>query len=288
MTTYEHIFIIGVSRVGSKFYMQLLNSHNNIFIAPEMLFKHPNKSDLYQVIAQALKNPTNSIELVEKLFSSKIKDTFNSTINLINKETLHAELNIKNASKTPYNVFKIIIGLAARAKGKKISGAKFPVHFSYINELIEECPKAKIIFLTRDPREIYLSDAKKKKKELEEGKSMFPVKGLFFIPAIFLYTIKEWYISLKKFNNCLNRFGSDKIMLFKYENILLDEAKVINSLAGFLNLSGHEFSNQNVKILDSSFDKKPELNRWKNELSKFEKLLFKLLLYKSMKKYGYA
>lgn len=282
------IFIIGVSRTGSKFYMQVLNSNNSIYIAPELVFQHTIKKDLYGILNKQLKSNTPISELVEIIYNCNLKDTLTNTLKSIDKRKLIEELEKLGTNITPYKIFGVIINHAAKNNGKNRAGAKFPIHHKYTPKLMDVFDESKILFLTRDPREIYYSDYAKKKKEKSIGKSKFPVKGSLLKPAVLLYTILYWRDSLNIYEKLLkNPNNKNRIQLFKFENILIDENKVITEIAEFLNIKPSDLSNVNVKIVDSSFSKKPILNRWEFELNWFEKYIFNLLVGRKMNKYGY-
>lgn len=284
MIDYRQIFIVGVSRTGSKFYMQILNSHPKIYIAPEMVFKHPVKKDLYSILEPLKKKSPEDITI--QLFESNIKDTSKGVINSISKSRLTAEIS-KLKDLNPYKIFEMILMLASQENNKSLYGAKFPVHYKYFFELLDNFPNSKILFLTRDPRDIYLSDSKKKKKEIRQGKSNFPVRRVGISFAVLFYTIYEWYKSLEIFEILKDKDDSDRVRLFRYENILIDQQQVIYDMADFLNLRPSEFSTEHLRVMDSSFNKKPKLGRWENEMSSSLNFLFKLIIGRKMNQYGY-
>lgn len=287
MRILDKVFILGMSRTGSKFYMQLLNSHEDIFIAPEMLFKHPFKMDLFTIIEKAIKESKTDFDTITNcIFESNLKDTSISTINLIERNEFNSKLKILKEFN-PFTIFDLILSLAAENKNKRKYGAKFPVHHSYLDEVKKNFKASKILYLIRDPRDIYTSDSSKKKKELENKRSNFPVKGFFLKFAVLLYTIKEWESSMSTYEKFIDKLSEKDIRLFKYENILINQVKVVNEIAGFLDIDMMKLSVDQLKIVDSSFDKIPSLNRWKTELNLLEKFIFKLLIGRKMKSYGY-
>lgn len=284
----KQIFILGISRTGSKFYMQLLNSHDSIFIAPEILFKHKYKKDLAEIINRCLKNKSKIIydNIIDAIFESNLKDTSMSTINLINKDDFFNNLKTQQ-NINAYKIFDLIIELAAKSKGKKIWGAKFPIHFSYTNELLKEISNCLVLFLTRDPRDIYVSDYTKKSREKKTIGNKFPVKGYLLKPAVLFYTIREWRRSLNVYDKLQKSKYNDRVQLFKYENIISQKDDVVKDVANFIDESPQAFSTKEMKVVDSSFSKKLELNRWRDQLSFIEKFIFKIAIGRKMKKYGY-
>jgi|SRR5690554_434725 len=280
----NNLFIIGISRTGSKFYMQILNSNKDIYIAPELMFKHPIKRNAYSAISEIL-NKKNRDSLIETIYSLNFKGSYKTTIKLIEPNTLANQL-AKEETLTPYIILKSILDLAAKSKGKSVYGAKFPVHYSYTKELLKEFNNSLVLFLTRDPRDIYFSDFTKKRKEQSSVGTKFPIKGLFLKPAVLFYTIWEWSRSIGVYEKS-NIENLNRIKLFKFEEIIKNENKVIKNIANFTGFKTNEFPIENVKVVGSSFAKKPALNRWEKELNFIEKLLFKLLIGRKMKKYGY-
>lgn len=282
----KQIFILGVGRTGSKFYMQLLNTHKDIFISPELIFRHPIKKDFYTLLETAIKEGHSVEKIVDELFNFKERLPFTRTINKIGKKKL-IEALLTLEELTPYSIFDRFIKLSAHQENKSIYGAKFPVHFKYSEELIDYFKESKICFLIRDPRAIYASDLKKKKKESKTEYYRFRVK--YFIQFFVLfYTIIEWKRSLKVYEKCISKYSSNRIKLMKYENVIIDNKSVINGIATFVNCSANNFKLEDIKIVDSSYEGGISADRWKENTSSTEKFIFKLLIGRKMKKYGYS
>ncbi len=69
------------------------------------------------------------------------------------------------APRTLQGVFAALLKVHAAANHKSIPGAKFPVHYSYAERLIEWFPDCRIIHTVRDPRAVYASQATKHTKD---------------------------------------------------------------------------------------------------------------------------
>lgn len=282
----KQIFIAGPSRTGSKFYMQLLNSHNRIYISPELIFRHPVKKDLYKLVAQKIKENASIEEISNIVFNFKERLPYVRTIESIGLPLLKSELS-KLEKATPYGVFDTIIKLAAKVRNKELYGAKFALHFSYTNELMEKYPESKILYLIRDPRAIFISDFKKKKKESAGNYYRFPIKGNLLRIVLFFYIIREWRWSIKTYETCLQANNNQRIKILPYENIIENQSKVIEDVSDFLNISSDKLNATAVKIVDSSYQSGISKDRWKSEIFNVESFLFKLFLGRKMKKYGY-
>lgn len=281
----QQIFILGLGRTGSKFYMQLLNTHKEIFISPELIFRHPIKKDFYSLIKTSIEHGDSIDKIVKKLFNFKERLPFTKTINKIGEKKLIDELtSLQNL--TPYSIFNSFIKLSAQQEKKSIYGAKFPIHYKYSEELIEYFEDSKILFLTRDPRAIYASDLKKKKKESKGEYYRFRVKYFIRFFVLF-YTIIEWKMSMSTYKKCLNKYGSNDIKLFKYENIINNKNDVIKEISLLINCSTSDFIEEDVLIVDSSYNSGISVDRWLTTVNVFEKFIFKLLIGNEMKSYGY-
>ena len=279
----KQIFIAGTSRTGSKFYMQLLNSHRNIHISPELIFRHPVKKNFHDLIEKK----TESVDqLAKALLEFKERGTYVKTIQNIGEECLKEELS-KLKEINPYAVFNLIISLAAKNHNKEIYGTKFSLHYSYTNELASKFSNSKILFLTRDPRAIFISDFKKKKKESKGRNYRFPIKGFLLRIIMLLYVIREWVGSMNEYEKCLKSNTDQKIQLFFYEQILTNKERQLDLICTFLGFSPKEFDLDSVKVADSSYKSGISNDRWMNEIRKYEKLFFKIVIGRKMKKYGY-
>lgn len=265
--------------------MQLLNTYKDIYISPELIFRHPIKKDFYAILDKAINQNEPVEHIVSKLFNFKERLPYVKTIQKIGKNKLTYELN-KIEELTPYKVFDCIIKLSAEIEKKSRYGAKFPIHYKYAQELIEFYNNPKIFYLIRDPRAIYASDFRKKTKESKTEHYRFKVKYFLRFFVLF-YTIFEWRTSLMFYEKCKRKYGSDVIDLFYYEDILKDNNSVINKISSFINCNSEDFNLDRVKIVDSSYSEGVSADRWRNSINKFEKLVFKVVLGGKMKKYGY-
>ena len=73
----------------------------------------------------------------------------------------------------------------------------------------------------------------------------------------------------------------------KYENVIHEKKSVINDIAAFINCSVDDFNLDEIKIVDSSYEGGISADRWKESINNLEKFVFKLLIGRKMKKYGY-
>lgn len=280
------VYILGTSRTGSKFYTQLLNTHPAINISPELIFRHPYKYDLYRHLAKELKDLPSASRLVEVLFSFQERKTYARTLDEIGRERLEKKLSGISVH-TPESIFEAILESHAEANRKEIAGAKFPLHVSYVNYVISDLNVDKVIFLTRHPGAVFISDYLKKKKESSYDYYRFPVKGRALRLVVLFYSIFEWLQSIKGYELLLEKRSSEFVELYKYEEVLNSPGTVLNRLSHFLGLSPESLDVRMVRVVDSSYTNGLSTDRWIEVISRFELAVIRLVLGKKMKRYGY-
>lgn len=263
--------------------MQALNSHPDVYIAPEMGFQHPLKTCLLRDLKKFLSGASDPYEVLCFVRSRNYKDTYSEIVSRIDEEVFVECLrNIEHA--TELDVFHAIIRSSSPGRGRV--GAKFPVHYSYGEQLLRYFPECKIVYLTRDPRDIYCSDLVMKTRRFEATRWSTIIKFLLS-PVLALYTIYKWDKSLALFDKWESEFGSDRIRLFMFEDIGSDEDKVLASLANFVGIDGSSLSLEKIRVVDSSFIGSPTGRRWESRLSSMGNLLFEVLAGRRMASMGY-
>src|SRR5690606_31300384 len=170
--------------------------------------------------------------------------------------------------------------------GRSRVGAKFPVHYSYGEQLLRYFPDCKIVYLTRDPRDIYCSDLVMKTRRFKAARWSGIIE-FFLSPVLALYTIYKWKKSLTFFATWEAAFGSSRIKLFMFEDIGADADKVLTSLADFLGIDCSSLSLEKIRIVDSSFSGSPGGRRWESRLSPMGRILFEILAGRRMASMGY-
>lgn len=282
----KKIFILGTSRTGSKFYTQLLNSHKEINISPELIFRHPFKTDLHSYISLQIDSNRPLESIVKSLFKFDERLTFYRTIREIGEELLIEHLS-KNKEITPEVIFEGILECHAIVKGKAVSGAKFPVHVTYSKYVLEKLKPHRVIFLTRHPCAVFISDYFKKSRESAYPYYRFPVKGRILRKVVLFYSMYEWAISMKHYENIRKVTPLGFLELFRYEEILSDPDIVLDKLGKLLQIDSKDLNPSLVRQVDSSFGLGLSSDRWKKEISWLELGIIKFFIGKRLAQYGY-
>lgn len=292
MVKTNYVFILGVGRTGSKIYMNILNSSDEISILPEIKFYTPyqkNIIDLYNE-CNRLKNKKDTLRFVNLLWKNDLRGEFWRRINSneinINNEILYDKL--WETERKPKNIFECIMEIFSAYNNTDRTGAKFPVHFSFVDTLLEWFPECKIIHTTRDPRATSISHA----KNLVDGFG----DEIHYLPNYLLYKMFlihgtiDW-IWASNFHKKLNR--NENYYLSRFEDLILKPEKQIREICRFIDI---KFDDEMMRppMVDSSYNRKIKrgfdkstLNRWVKNISKPEKTLINTLTMFSRKRIGY-
>lgn len=278
-------------------YSNIINSSSEIAMLPEIKFLTPWEKNMMDLIRinNHLKGDSDVKKFADLLWSGAIKADFWNEIQrgeiFIDKENFINK--IKNTDRSPRNVLKTLMDIYVEHEGKKIGGAKFPVHFSYTPLLSKYFPDAKILHIIRDPRATSISHAKSQLKWIKKRKPTYGFDFLIY-KFLILHGVFEWgwdYNIYAKYNNSENYFTSC------FEDLLENPSENINKICNFLQIN---FNDKMLypQLIDSSYKTKYKtkqkkgfdnetLNRWKNNISSFDKFWITLLTQNKMKKYGY-
>ena len=287
----DPVFILGCPRTGSKIYMKMLNDYSPINITPELHFLIPSwiRKDFVSRVKETigdLKKDNNIPKLIDLMYSGNLEGSFWRSINNRNIDKTTLEHRIINSNRSFGNIFSILLEEHAKTKHKEIPGAKFPVHFSYLSKLLQWYPNCKIVYLIRDPRAIYASNA------IGAGKkSSSYIKSILIRTKIFFQTIIyfNWAVKIHNKYSHLKNYH-----LFRFEDIIIHPEKYMPELCTFLEID-FQSDMLHPPVMDSSFHTmkkkgfdKETINRWKKRISPITTFFIKIATKRHMKSVGYS
>jgi len=248
------IFVGGSPRSGTTLFQKILDLHTDIYAGPE--FDHlPQLMHLYIKMKEGITTGRQQMYYDSK----RLKE---STIKFI--KTLLVEKFVN--------------------KGHLIISEKTPDNVLVFNELIELFPDAKFIIIVRDPRGVFNSFKRLKKKDLRANKKRRIGFGDFFYEDL-----KKIYKSIYLGNKFLEKHNSCCHLVF-YEHLVTSPKQEIKKVCNFLDISyqpqmlNTERRNDSTILIEKMgkeknpfvtplFDQKIQkssLNSWKKELSNIE------------------
>jgi hypothetical protein len=288
------VFIVGGSRTGSELIKKIILKYTTIDMASEMWLLCPRwlHKDFEATAAGCLgKTDSESIErLVHLMYSKRLFGSFWHQIeNRISKGELKDALG-QRASLELFDVFDVLLKLHARASEKVQLGAKFPVHYSKVDRLMEWYPDCKIILTIRDPRAVYSSQFKKHTKQERRRIVIERIRMEQF--AHISMQFNGTYKSYAKYRNSKNFY------LSKYEDVVKKPDESMRNLCNFLGVAYHADMAVPQVTQNTSFrdEKKQQvapgfqvgaMTAWENQLGTMERKLFEVVNYSAMRKMGY-
>lgn len=257
----NNFFIIGAQRSGTTLLRLILNSHSQIAIPEEGTFWMP-------LLRRYGVNP-------HKKFSKKELDnclkyiSSNSQFKLWNIpcDELIDKINYHSCQDL-LSLMQIVYSMYSEKHHKAIWADKTPSFFRMVPELSRLFPEAKFIHIIRDGRDLYLSWRK-----IDPGKSNIAVCAL------------EWCHKVCTAQKDLLKFRNSNHLEIRYEDLVQDPKKILNSICLFLNIKFEaemlNFWQQSEKYIGCHHSElifKPlsthSINKWKKELSDNELQVF--------------
>jgi hypothetical protein len=285
------VFIMGFSRTGSTLLQQILNKYSEVVILPELHLLWPRRlhADFTTTVRRQVGNritEKNIDHLIDLMFSKTLRGVFWKHIDKHNIDRQLLKQKIMDSERSIKNIFDVLLEIKLLAPQKKIAGAKFPVHYSYINRLLKWYPNCKIIHTVRDPRAIFASQYYKHLRRAGRITKFFTGIIQFIHVNVSLRGIRKFHDKMK---------GLQNYYIIRYEDLVTDPEKTLNDLAHFLNIQFKEnMANpevfQNTSLEERKIGKgiyNTSIHAWKEKLPKSINSLLLRINKKFMHSFGY-
>lgn len=166
-------------------------------------------------------------KLMDLLYSGVVDNWFWSEAErLLDRDLMRRELSCRPLNLQ--NIFHAILVVHAKMRSKSRFGAKFPMHFSYTNRLLEWYPNCLLLHTTRSPKAVYASQAS---KYLAEDQSMATRTFVRMRQFMHINIQITWTARLhRRLRNLPN------YRLVRYEEIVLDPKLEIQNICDFLEI----------------------------------------------------
>jgi len=253
----DYIFISGVSRTGSTLLLKILNKSPGIAICRENYFlghQIPWEGIRYTIKRKVsdLSDDANVYKLIEFLYDGDFKRSNQAYWWWLRKKTKRETLLqrvLAGPDRSDRMIFAIMMEIhgdwlqqkKANACDSPILGEKTPSHIYYVPTLLEWFPNSKIIHTFRDPRGIFASELRRRRKE---HASNFPYKqlhqtGPLFTLYILLQTTYVW-LRAAKLHFKYEKLYPDRYCLLKFEDLVANPEQRIKQLCDFLEVDFQE------------------------------------------------
>ena len=285
------VFIIGGSRTGSEMLKTMLSASPDLDFVDEMRFLMP--AWLHRDLVRTINSEFGSIAqvssadaLADLLYSGKPTGWFWSEA----ETQLDREMLVSELGSPPFNLvglFRSIMVVHARMRNKNGLGAKFPVHYSFAEQLAEWFPGCRFIHTTRHPKAVYFSQARKHEKTRQNraGKTWSRLQQFAHI-SIQTRGTAQLHAKLGE---------SPNYRLIRYEDIIRAPEATISSLCEFLGvdflpgmLLPNQYGSSFNEIGDARGIDASSLDKWRTQMSAFESRLFDGFSGRSVERLGYG
>ena len=205
---------------------------------------------------------------------------------LLDRDMMYSELS--RNPLTIRSIFHSILAVHARMRDKGRIGAKFPVHYSYAQQLLDWYPNCLLIHTTRNPKAVYASQAA---KYVRPDQSWISRSWLRFKQFVHINIQITW---TARIHNRLCKLPNYR--LIRYEDLVLDPESNIRQLCNFLEI---EFQPEMLrpKQFGSSFDsmgrnhqgiERSSLERWRSSISPAVAKIIDNCHIRAMRSLGYS
>jgi hypothetical protein len=288
------VFVVGNSRSGTSMMGNILARNNFICYFPELHFFEqlwsPGDDKKFLSEKRALHLATRLLSIEQDGYlTQKNHDRY-----IDEARTLIKDLKQRKNKIITKDVYRDFLIFFTKKSKKIIPCEKTPKNVFYINEIIEFYPKAKIINMIRDPRDV-LQSQKRRWKRRYLGAKETPLRET--IRAWLNYhpitQSKLWNASI----NAAEKFKENpKVIFVMFEKLLEKPEKKIEEICEFI---GIQFDKDmlNIPQKDSSLEpdnlekkgiKKERTGQWqKGGLNSTEIYFVQKITRKYMDKYGY-
>lgn len=274
MVDFAPIFIVGAPRSGTTLLAVLLDRHSQISIPPETNFF---SEFLPETVSRGLSFREERVDAAVSF--RRIKDLG------ITEEELREQFD--RYENNYASLFRAILEVYCRKQGKNRLGEKSPRHIEYVPTLLAAFPKAKVLLIVRDGRDVVRSLMKVPWAEPGNPRRF----------GIFCMEWRHYAILAEKYRR---KFSANQFKIVRYEDILSAPEKNMMEICQFV---GEQFEPEQLDAGKTSTAVPNWEEGWKGKASqildpqrveawrqeKDEKIIWRMniLMGKSLRYFGY-
>lgn len=288
--TIRPVFIIGGSRTGSEMLKTMLSMSDELDFVDELFLICPRwlHRDLRTNIKEHvgdLAAPGAADRILDLMFSGKPYGWFwTVTEKKLDRELLRKELSREELSLR--SIFRAIMVVHARVNQKSGHGAKFPLHYSRADKLLEWFPGCRLIHTTRNPKAIYASQSAKYARHHNNALSNGFVRFQHFVHInLQISWTAHLHARLK---------SSPSYCLVRYEDVVLQPESELRRICDFVGakfipamLNPHQYGSSFDRIGAGKGVDRSSLERWRTSVRPITAKAIDILHPFARKRFGY-
>jgi Sulfotransferase family len=299
----EAIFVVGASRSGTTLMRHLLELSDRIALAAENHFLgHLRKSEgarYYFRRAGELNSDETMRRITDMLYSGEFQRRSRwrelspfwrwLIANVPREET---ERRLLAAERDERGLMVAFLRAYADAKGRPIIGEKTPAHLAYVDTLLEWFPAGRVVHMVRDPRAVYVSDLRRRRKRLTRPYSWFAkLPGLLPL-VILLQTTLVWRSAVARHKLYEKRYP-ERYRLVRFEDLVRQPDETLAALYAFLDVA-MPVNPTDVAVTSRGFSEGEHgldaaaADRWRKYIGGGARRFLELVLRGPMRRIGYT
>jgi hypothetical protein len=299
----EAVFVVGASRSGTTLMRHLLELSDRIALAAESHFLgHLRRSEgarYYFRRAGDLKADETMRRITDLLYSGEFQrrsrwrelSPFWRWL-IATVPRAETEQRLLAAERDERGLFVAFLRTYADAKGRPIIGEKTPAHLAYVDTLLEWFPDGRVVHMIRDPRAVYVSDLRRRRKRLTRPYSWFArVPGLLAV-VILLQTGLVWRGAVVRHTTYARRYP-DNYTLVRFEDLVRQPDVTLAALYAFLGVA-LPANPTDVAVTSRGFSEGEHgldaaaADRWRKHIGRVPQRFLELVLRGPMRRIGYT
>jgi Sulfotransferase family len=252
-----YIFIVGLPRTGTTLTRFILNCSEEAGLGGESHFFggrprlgfRARRSFRHQIAKIGdLTTDAGARQVIDYIYSIDKNNFWGKLAKSVDREEFLGRFLATDRSERSL----LDVAMSFYAHSKPVRGEKTPAHIYSVPTLFEWFPNTKVIHVFRDPRAIYISLRRKRKKDrISRHNPIFQRLGLIVEFYVSLSLIGAW-IRVIKLHRHYKQCYSNSYYLLKYEDLISDPRATLGKLCDFLEVEFTEKMLQQV-VVNSSF-----------------------------------
>ncbi|MCK4825109.1 sulfotransferase, partial [bacterium] len=269
-------FIVGVDRSGTTILAAILNRHPKLYVLPETHFFSILGTDQKLSNCFQVSWPKSLDQLIEKMNTIRRDDFAEWGPPL---EVIHKQVSKEDAE--PKAVFEALGRSLAKSNGKDLWLEKTPGHIRHLSKIREEFPKAPIVHIIRDGRDVAHS-----------------LTNVYWGNKVYWVNLLLWVNDVSQARGWLEKDANS--ISIRYEDLVKEPGLTIAKVCNFLNLDfyaeilqpdGSEYALIEKGSSHKEGVKKPlddsKVARWRRIMPEESKRIALIIAGNELKKWGY-
>lgn len=271
----EPIFVVGAPRSGTTLLQLILNAHPDIAIHGEVHF-----FDAVLQLERAVPDILGPARLAQFFEQLKRVNCFRYLPGIEERLPI-VQQRLRDSDAASYEMFfRLLLEVYAEQSGAKRCGEKTPQNIRYLSSLLAIFPKAKIIHIVRDPRDVVAS-----------------LIRMPWAPSSIVVNALKWKIDLLYVRDFLRSGGV--LHELKYEDLVTNPEASLRPLCRYVGvpwnsamLEFHRTADENVKDQPWKDGTRNSINtraisRWKTALWPKQASIVQVICKPFLEHYGY-